>query len=418
VSVRCIFDWCDPNHISKATREELGKIWPTIQRMGAGIGDMTDELWQTLDDDGNGYVNFGELAEFTTKYKVKLPLGLDSLVGTAANAKMTCGVHDCRCTDFVVRRRRCKYGASCYSKAKDHTSQFCHPKDREWSKATERRDENMCRCGHKRALHAAAMTAAGAVPYPEYWTTQLSGDDDYINIVGVDDTRKFQDLLNATYSDITTRDRNRHCGTWMVPRDYKLVGVERNENSKLWRKYFVRKCEMEKQKGIITENYPVYDNVKTTQVWQTESGLEIDKEINEWFLFHGTSSSAAKNICENDFKMRLAGSATGTLYGRGSYMAESITKADEYSKEEEDCFTVLLCRVLGGCVRYCDDKSPDPDALTNDCMEGPYDCILGDRQKVAGTYREFIIFDSDAVYPEFIIRYKRGEFHKSPSHPK
>jgi len=144
---------------------------------------------------------------------------------------------------------------------------------------------------------------------------------------------------------------------------------------------------------------------------------EIDATINEWYLYHGTSNSAARNICAHDFKMRLAGSSTGTLYGRGAYLAESITKADEYSKKEDDCYTVLLCRVLGGRVRYTNERQPDPEALTKDCVEGPFDCILGDRKKVSGTYREFIIFDTENVYPEYILKYQRGEMFKSSSYP-
>ena len=59
------------------------------------------------------------------------------------------------------------------------------------------------------------------------------------------------------------------------------------------------------------------------------------------YLFHGTRNAAALNICRNDFKMRLAGSSTGTLYGRGAYFAESITKAAVF------CLTrVLLAPLL------------------------------------------------------------------------
>jgi hypothetical protein len=75
--------------------------------------------------------------------------------------------------------------------------------------------------------------------------------------------------------------------------------------------------------------------------------------------------------------MRLAGTATGTLYGKGSYLAESITQADEYSKNEEGSFTVLLCRVLGGRVNYTDERTPDATELTRSCTEGDFDCILG-----------------------------------------
>merc|ERR1719265_2574041 len=57
---------------------------------------------------------------------------------------------------------------------------------------------------------------------------------------------------------------------------------------------------------------------------------------NEWFLFHGTSDAAAEAIVAGDFTMALAGSATGTLYGNGTYLADSITKADEYAKQGDD----------------------------------------------------------------------------------
>ena len=31
------------------------------------------------------------------------------------------------------------------------------------------------------------------------------------------------------------------------------------------------------------------------------------------------------------------------------------------------------------------------------CIEGPYDCILGDREKARGTFREFVFYDSENV---------------------
>merc|ERR1712232_1313547 len=202
---------------------------------------------------------------------------------------------------------------------------------------------------------------------------------------------KLSDLLQRTYTDVTTRDRLRHSGTWMVPRGFRLIAAQRNENSKLWRKYCIRKAQLqqEEQKSEIEH---LYDDIRTTKFWEAASAERLDSEINEWYLFHGSSASAAKNICSNDYKMRLAGSATGTLYGRGAYLGESITKADEYAKKERDSYTILLCRVLGGRVRYCDEREPNADALTRDCVEGSFDCILGDRIKVSGTYREFIVF--------------------------
>eukprot|EP00971_Amphidinium_carterae_P012933 255228-Amphidinium_carterae.1 len=33
--------------------------------------------------------------------------------------------------------------------------------------------------------------------------------------------------------------------------------------------------------------------------------------------------------------------------------------------------------------------------LVNSCLEGPYDCVCGDREKLRGTYKEFVLFDSE-----------------------
>lgn len=106
--------------------------------------------------------------------------------------------------------------------------------------------------------------------------------------------------------------------------------------------------------------------------------------------------------------MSRAGSSTGTLYGKGLYFAESITKADEYAKpNSEGRYAVLLCRVIGGNVNYTDEVTPDPEALVHSCIEGEYDSVCGDREKTRGTYREFVLFDSEDVYVEYVIEYKR-----------
>jgi len=442
-----LFEWIESKDETstergRCTRESLQEVWPEIQRLGQNVPTLNDDLWQTLDDDGNGFINFGEFAELTTKYKVGLPLGLDDLLAHSGASNLKCGVFDCSCNNFVGRRRRCKYaekaskgdGDECYNKKDDHREAFSHPEDEDWE---IHGDKEMCRCGHKRKLHASGASGAAAVPYPTYWSQSATssclpgvvseeGDGPGSEAaefserpeMGEDMLKRLQTLVTDTYSDVTTRDRQRHSGSWMVPKDFTLVQAWRNENSKLWRKYCVKKAELQQEAKMASEGKPfeVYDDVRTTKVWSAY-GDQLDSSINEWYLWHGTSSSAAHNICMSDFKMRLAGSATGTLYGRGSYFAESITKADEYSKEEDGLYTVLLCRVLGGRVKYTADRNPDPDALTRECTQGESDCILGDRIKISGTYREFIVFDTENVYPEYIVKYKRGELFKSKSHP-
>merc|ERR1739848_722105 len=65
---------------------------------------------------------------------------------------------------------------------------------------------------------------------------------------------EIQQLVNETYDDITTRDRLRHSGSWMVPKDYEVKMVKRNENSKLWRKYTVKKAELQREKALTLQN--------------------------------------------------------------------------------------------------------------------------------------------------------------------
>lgn len=426
VSVRKLFEWCDVHCSGKVTRTECEPNWPKVQALGDGIRDLDDALWEELDDDGNGHLNFSEFAEFTTKHHVKLPLGLDDLLQVNNVASLRCGVYECSCRAFKPRRRRCKYAVEnkCFrDKNPEHCAEYSHPGDPDWETSSTLVDMNMCHCGHKRKLHSSDATGAAAVSYPEYWSMareQVLDQSELVKFMETPrDVERFQHLVDATYSDVTTRDRcrnNNRC--WMVPRNFQVLRVERNENSKLWRKYSIRKAELQHCLTDGEEPYPKFTDVRTTMEWQKLAGTDVlDANINEWYLFHGTRNAAALNICRNDFKMRLAGSSTGTLYGRGAYFAESITKADEYCKDEHGACTVLFCRVLGGRARYTDEREPDPVKLTADCVEGDFDCIIGDRVKVSKTYREFVVFDTENVYPEYIITFKRGELFKSASHP-
>eukprot|EP00913_Durusdinium_trenchii_P024720 g23202.t2 len=92
----------------------------------------------------------------------------------------------------------------------------------------------------------------------------------------------------------------------------------------------------------------------------------LERSLNEVYLWHGTNVRAALSIAQNDFRIDLAGSSTGTMYGSGAYLAEHCTKADEYSSDEppwlqefglpggyyEDVYALLLCRVCLGKFYY------------------------------------------------------------------
>ena len=47
-----------------------------------------------------------------------------------------------------------------------------------------------------------------------------------------------------------------------------------------------------------------------------------------------TSPSSALGISEDGFRIAKAGSNAGTMYGRGCYLGESCTKADEFRRRD------------------------------------------------------------------------------------
>ena len=49
----------------------------------------------------------------------------------------------------------------------------------------------------------------------------------------------------------------------------------------------------------------------------------------------------------------------------------------------------------------------DIDCLVASVLRGEYHSVLGDREKAAGTFREFVVMDQDQVYPEILVRYTR-----------
>merc|ERR1712210_183794 len=50
--------------------------------------------------------------------------------------------------------------------------------------------------------------------------------------------------------------------------------------------------------------------------------LEADlmDDINEVYLFHGTSPSGARGVTDCGFKLSLAGTGAGSMYGNGIYL--------------------------------------------------------------------------------------------------
>merc|ERR1719382_775805 len=228
-----------------------------------------------------------------------------------------------------------------------------------------------------------------------------------------DDVKKaVQALLDKTWKNQWTRDRGAHGKVCK----FEVVMVHRNENPKIWEPYFkIRHQLREKLSGSGVRHYDVKTETAASDVPEVQQLIQrsgLCSEVNEHYLFHGTKPSAAKAICDNDFLVKMAGANAGTLYGPGIYFAEASSKSDEYAQDDKEgifsgLFGLLVCRVICGNMNYTDQVSPPVQGLVDSVLkDGTHHSVLGDREKCRGTYREFIVFDKDQAYPEFVVIYR------------
>mmetsp|Transcript_115612 Transcript_115612/g.210271 ORF Transcript_115612/g.210271 Transcript_115612/m.210271 type:complete len:303 (+) Transcript_115612:443-1351(+) len=266
---------------------------------------------------------------------------------------------------------------------------------------------------HDWAFGDAGTRASLQINVPLYWSCEDARDEEPEGMHDPEFLRAaLQELLDATWSDRQTRDRRDGAA---VPH-FEVVSVERNENLHLWRQYFWKREQL-RLIAKVTGGYPTI-TARTMTLPQHESSSQgrslvdaacLCTKANECLLFHGCPVPAAQAILKQGFRLSYTGKHRGTMYGHAFYFAEASSKADEYA----DCsnnylHAMLLCRVACGSVLQDTRPRPDVQELL-DYVKGlrMYNSVLGDRTQSRGTYREFVVYEEDQVYPEYLIFYRR-----------
>ncbi|XP_076468322.1 uncharacterized protein LOC143299086 [Babylonia areolata] len=211
----------------------------------------------------------------------------------------------------------------------------------------------------------------------------------------------------------------------------QVVRVERLENPQLWQEYshrrelLFRRLEHRASSASSAFFTPLEQLsgsrgvLKTTENIAARSLLdrEIYHQINEHYLFHGTKKSILSKIFEQGLDFRMAGDKT--MLGSGVYAAESSTKADQYTDFKQDRTTgeelkMILMRVLLGEPFIHKHEKPQqfkrPPCMS--CSQKRCDCqgshlfnsVIDDATRI---FREFVVYDQNVCYPEYIITYKR-----------
>eukprot|EP00746_Dinoflagellata_sp_MGD_P126462 gnl/MRDRNA2_/MRDRNA2_61301_c0_seq2.p1 gnl/MRDRNA2_/MRDRNA2_61301_c0~~gnl/MRDRNA2_/MRDRNA2_61301_c0_seq2.p1 ORF type:complete len:608 (-),score=87.92 gnl/MRDRNA2_/MRDRNA2_61301_c0_seq2:289-2112(-) len=179
-----------------------------------------------------------------------------------------------------------------------------------------------------------------------------------------------------------------------------------------------------------------------------ESLYDLDSQVNEKVLLHGTKPETLINLLQNGLSERFSGG----LFGCGSYLAEDASKIDQYctsdSQKEgqlemlhkklfEECdvkrfdnlFYAIVVRVALGHPVFTKDGETNKDppynnifanqekrelALIPSSSEMPihYHALIAEAGPASEGYkcarhREFVVFDSSRIIEEYVVGYLR-----------
>lgn len=218
-----------------------------------------------------------------------------------------------------------------------------------------------------------------------------------------DEVSAMQEIFDATFKRVLTRDRVYEYQLKVseeMPFRLEVVHVFRSEHAELYRRFMERRSSW--RGGTVMQ-------AKTAA-----GGSLLNERLGdgEALLAHGTNPSSAMGILKTGFSLNAAGKSTGTMFGYGIYLAECMSKSDEYARDDNGgtfpgLMALLVCRTLIGNPYIVHDAG---DYIAEAKAQG-CDCVVGDRESKVGTYREFIFFDERQVLPEYAVIYRRQYDH-------
>eukprot|EP00927_Polykrikos_kofoidii_P040211 TRINITY_DN34415_c0_g1_i1.p1 TRINITY_DN34415_c0_g1~~TRINITY_DN34415_c0_g1_i1.p1 ORF type:complete len:527 (+),score=90.87 TRINITY_DN34415_c0_g1_i1:201-1781(+) len=417
-TMRVLFNYCDPDESGNISAAEFKEAWNHLTKLPAemfredtdGSFNCTfEEAWNSAAGEGT-HLTFAQFARWAHGEGLVLPVGVD--LGHGGERKCNFqykGGSRCPCATF---------------------EEGSHP--------------SMCTCGHKSSVH---LSDAATLTFEEQQVLTRLKDKGGVGTAAPERKPYFsmvvkkpvldqlRQMLIMTHKETDNWTRDRGCALHgrngcsndcvmkhraPVPLGYELIRAERNQNMALWQTYLTTRAAIaeECQRGAP-------ELLKPLSCMDVPGEEPLDPSINEWRAFHSTSLEAAKNICNSNFRLKLAGSGAtwkdagakaGTpLYGFGVYLAESITKADEYATPitngldiDIGCCVAIVCRVVGGDTRIVDTNEFDVEELRKEVFDGPHHSVFGDRvRKLKKPFREIVVYDSACVFPEYLLYYKR-----------
>jgi len=265
--------------------------------------------------------------------------------------------------------------------------------------------------GERREIPAVKVDASRldwtlfpGLKFPKYWQNPdvLRLKKTYHTVACEhEEIEALQQIFDHTFKRVLTRDRVYEYQLGVseeMPYRLEIVHAFRSEHAELYRR-FARRRE------AYAGGTPM--SAKTLEA-PYSAYLNSRLGEGEALLAHGTNPSSAMGILKTGFVLNHAGKSTGTMFGYGIYLAECVSKSDEYARDDNGgtypgLMAMLLCRCLIGKPRVVTEAGDHiEEAKASGC-----DCVVGDRESKVGTYREFIFFDETQVFPEYTVIYRR-----------
>eukprot|EP01124_Arcella_intermedia_P009621 TRINITY_DN16290_c0_g2_i1.p1 TRINITY_DN16290_c0_g2~~TRINITY_DN16290_c0_g2_i1.p1 ORF type:complete len:514 (-),score=124.84 TRINITY_DN16290_c0_g2_i1:105-1559(-) len=211
-------------------------------------------------------------------------------------------------------------------------------------------------------------------------------------------------------------------GTHHPPQRFKIIKLCYLKNVNLWTEY-----QNSKQKL-----FPISADFQKVQKASPLLLPLLDTKTTEAYLFHGSSHEVIDKILIHGFLTRftyeiVSGSVYDGMFGHGVYFAEQSSKSNQYvpcplcgynciskkgpcncSKEDIRAaggYCMVLARVLLGNPHVCKTYSKEKYKDLTMAISGT-NSIWAERSDHL-KYREFVVYDSPQMYPEFIIYYER-----------
>ncbi|XP_031624761.1 poly [ADP-ribose] polymerase-like [Contarinia nasturtii] len=150
-----------------------------------------------------------------------------------------------------------------------------------------------------------------------------------------------------------------------------------------------------------------------------------EKNSNRLLLFHGSPIENFFGILKNGLKVQPAEARfNGSVFGKGIYFADSVTKSARYCHPINETGLVLLCEVAAGIsdIRYYTNNSkwmddcesvqaigqwkPESIYVRHDGLKIPNGKLVERPEKAGIVFNEFVVFDESRVKVRYLVKLK------------